>query len=264
MIDRNPEPDTLNPEPAEPAVVPWRPLLGVVYVIFVFFAAQLVAGILVSIYPWAKHWSNAQATDWLNNSVIAQFLFVLLAEGLTLGSIYAWLRRYKVNFKVIGLLKPRWRDAGYGLLAVVPYYVAYVALVGVVSHFAHGLNVDQQQQIGFTNVHGVAPLVFTFISLAVLPPLTEEIMVRGFLYGSLRKTMRVLGATLLTSAIFASAHLPEGGSGGPLWIAALDTFTLSLVLCYLREKTGSLWASITLHGIKNGIAFLALFILNVH
>jgi membrane protease YdiL (CAAX protease family) len=75
--------------------------------------------------------------------------------------------------------------------------------------------------------------------------------------------MPVLSAALLTSAIFAAAHLPEGGSGGPLYIAAIDTFILSLVLIYLRIKTGNLWASITLHALKNGVAFVALFVLHV-
>ena len=126
-----------------------------------------------------------------------------------------------------------------------------------------GLNVNQQQDIGFTNVHGAGALILTFISLVILPPLAEEIMVRGFLYSTLKKAMPALSAVLLTSALFAAAHLPEGGAAGPLYIAALDTFVLSLVLIYLREKTGSLWGSITLHATKNGIAFVALFALHV-
>jgi membrane protease YdiL (CAAX protease family) len=146
-------------------------------------------------------------------------------------------------------------------LAAVPFYfVLYLLSVGLISHFVPGLNVNQQQQIGFNNVHGAAPLVMTFISLVVLPPLAEEIMVRGFLYSSLKKALPTASAVIVTSALFASAHLPEGGAAGPLYIAALDTFVLSLVLIYLREKTGSLWASITLHAIKNGIAFVALFV----
>jgi membrane protease YdiL (CAAX protease family) len=76
--------------------------------------------------------------------------------------------------------------------------------------------------------------------------------------------MKIVPAVILTSLIFASAHLPEGGAAGLLYIAALDTFILSLVLIYLREKTGGLWASITLHAIKNGIAFVALFVLHAH
>jgi membrane protease YdiL (CAAX protease family) len=52
-------------------------------------------------------------------------------------------------------------------------------------------------------------------------------------------------------------------SGGLLYIAGLDTFILSLFLIYLREKTDGLWASMALHALKNGVAFVALFVLHV-
>ncbi|MGC1176912.1 MAG: type II CAAX endopeptidase family protein [Candidatus Saccharimonadales bacterium] len=229
----------------------------------IYYVSQLFGGLLISIYPITRHWSNAQANDWLGNSVVAQFGYILLAEAFTIGAIYLFLKRYRLGFKVIGLRRPRWTDLGYGLAAVPFYYVLYLLTVGVASHLIPGLDVNQQQQIGFDNVHGVAALILTFISLVILPPLTEEIMVRGFLYSSLKKAMPTIAAVIVTSAIFASAHLPEGGATGPLYIAALDTFVLSLVLIYLREKTGGLWASMTLHAVKNGVAFMALFILHV-
>ena len=65
------------------------------------------------------------------------------------------------------------------------------------------------------------------------------------------------------SEAWGSAHLPEGGAAGPLYIAAIDTFILSLFLIYLREKTGSLWSSMTLHATKNGVAFMVLYVLHV-
>jgi membrane protease YdiL (CAAX protease family) len=233
-------------------------------VLIVYFASQAISGLLISIYPALKHWTAAQANDWLNNSVGAQFVYILLAESLTIGAIYLFLRACKANWGTIALRRPRARDPAYGLVAWVFYFVIYLIVVAVVSHFVPSLNVNQQQDIGFTNVHGVAQLAMTLISLVILPPLTEEIMVRGFLYGSLKKGMPKLAAVIVTSAIFASAHLPEGGAAGPLYIAAIDTFVLSLVLIYLREKTGSLWAGITLHAFKNGVAFVTLFILQVH
>ncbi len=249
-----------------PAVarVPWNPWLGVVFVVVIFYVSQLAGGLIVSIYPFLHHWSHSQTADWLNNSTIAQFFYILLAETIILAALYLFLKKYRSTFATIGLLKPRWRDLGYGLLAVPAYYAIYLLTVSIVSHFVPSLNVDQQQNIGFTDVHGALALSLTFISLVILPPLTEEIMVRGFLYSSLKKATKFLPAALLTSLIFAAAHLPEGGAAGPLYIAALDTFILSLVLIYLREKTGSLWASITLHAIKNGVAFVSLFVIHVH
>lgn len=234
-----------------------------VFTVAAYYGSQLAAGTIVAVYPGLKHWPASQAADWLNNSVGAQFAFILLAEAITVGAVYYFLKLYKLGLPAIGLKRPRWRDLGYGLAAVLPYYVLYLLTVGVVSHFVTGLNVNQQQQIGFTNVHGSTQLALTFISLVVLPPIAEEIMVRGFLYSSLKKALPAVWAVIGTSAIFAAAHLPEGGAAGPLYIAALDTFVLSLVLIYLREKTGSLWASITLHAIKNGVAFVALFAIHL-
>ena len=249
--------------PAGLPVVPWSPWLGLVFGFAVFYAAQVLAGLAVSIYPLFRHWTNAQAVDWLNGSVPGQFVFIFIAETLSIAAIYLFLkRRYRLDLSAIGLKRPRWIDGIYGLSAVVPYFVLYALTVGVVSNLVHGLDVDQAQEIGFKAVNGGLQLTLTFISLVVLPPLAEEILVRGFLYSTLKKALPTLSAVLLTSALFAAAHLQEGGSAGLLWIGALDTFVLSLVLIYLREKTGSLWASITLHAIKNGVAFISLFILH--
>lgn len=244
------------------AIVPWRPWVGVLFVGIIYFGSQAIGALLISIYPFFKHWSHARAADWADNSVWAQFIFVLLAEAITVGSIYIFLRYKKQGFSLIGLKRPRLKDPFYGLLAVPVYFLIYAVTVDVVSAFVPSLNVNQQQQIGFNGVQGPLELTITFVSLVVLPPLAEEIMVRGFLYSTLKKAMPTIAAVLTTSALFAAAHLPEGGSSGPLYIAAIDTFVLSLVLIYLREKTGSLWASITLHASKNFIAFVALFVLH--
>ena len=245
--------------------VPWSPWLGLVFVLAVFYAAQVLAGLAVSIYPLFKHWNNAQATAWLNGSVPAQFVFIFLAETLTVGAIYLFLkRRYRLGLAAIGLQRPSWLDAAYGVSAYVPYFVLYLLIIVGVKHFVPGLNTDQTQDIGFNHVHDGLQLTLTFLSLVVFVPLAEEIMVRGFLYSTLKKALPTVYAVLLTSGLFAAAHLQEGGGAGLLWIGALDTFVLSLVLIYLREKTGSLWASITLHAIKNGVAYVSIFILHVH
>lgn len=241
--------------------VPWNPLVAIAYVVFLYFAAQIIGSLLISVYPLLRHWTSQQANDWISNSVPGQFVYVLCAEAITVGAVFLFLKRYKIRLPFIGLKRPRLRDAAAGLLSFPVYFIAYAILVTVVSHFVSGLNVSQQQQIGFDSVHGTWQLLLTALSLVVLPPLAEEILVRGFLYTSLRKYLRFGWAALITSLIFAAAHLPEGGSAGPLYIAALDTFTLSVVLCYLREKTGSLWAGILLHALKNGLAFVSLFII---
>jgi membrane protease YdiL (CAAX protease family) len=141
--------------------------------------------------------------------------------------------------------------------------VGYAVLLALASTLAPDLNVNQQQDIGFQRVSGTGQLVVTFLSLVVLPPLAEETLFRGFLFTTFRRRMSFLLATLLTSTLFAIPHLLESqGSQGLLWVAGIDTFVLSLVLCVLRERSNSLWPGILLHGLKNGIAFVSLFVLH--
>lgn len=244
--------------------IPWNPFWAILYAVFFFFASQVAAAVLVSLYPTLRHWSSAQASDWLSNDVAAQFAFTVLAEAIIVYSVYFWLRRHRTGFRLLGLTHPKGLDAAYGVTAWVVYLGVFIGVTAVLTQFFPHFNTDQQQEIGFTNVHGSLNLALTFVSLVILPPIAEEIVMRGFVYGSLRKWLKPLWAIVITSAIFAAAHLPEGGSGGPLWIGAVDTFILSIFLCLLRERTGRLYASIVLHMLKNGVAFVALFILNVH
>lgn len=243
--------------------VPWSPWVAVVYAILVYFAAQFAAGLALYTYPLLRGWSNARASDWLSGSTWAQFWYVLLAEALTFGAIWWFIRRRKSSLKAIGWKRIRLSDPVITLAGFAVYFIGYAVLLAVVTHLFPSLNVDQKQELGFDNVSGDTNLVLTFLSLVILPPIVEETVFRGFVYTSIRNKAKPILATLLTSALFATAHL-QFGSGKPLlWVAALDTFTLSLVLCYLREKTNSLWPGILLHGLKNGIAFASLFIFHL-
>ncbi len=235
-------------------------LMALIATGFLYFFAQLAGGLLVMLYPLLQHWSSAKIDTWLSSSVAGQFAFSLIADGLLVIGVWLMLRWLRWRWQTIGLTKPRLEQIMIGLLAAAPYYGLYILVVAIISALIPSFNTSQQQQIGFENVHGLLPLCATFISLVILPPLAEEITMRGFLYTSLKRAMPWAAAGLLVSVLFGAAHLAEGGDTGPLWIGAIDTFTLSLVLVYLREKTGNLWAGITLHATKNLVAFAILFI----
>lgn len=243
--------------------ITWHWWIAIIIVVLVYLLAQYIGAQLAIIYPYLKHWSGARTTSWLNNSVIAQFVYVVLAEGFTLLLLWLFIKWRKGTLKAIGLVKPKWEDIAYALSGLVIYFPIYILVVGILEHIIN-LNVTQQQQIGFgTNTSGWQ-LSLVFISLVILPPIAEEIMFRGFLYSSLKKELPKIIAVLLTCLIFASPHLLESSSGGLLWIAGIDTFILSLVLVWLREKTGRLYAGMGLHALKNFIAFASLFLLHAH
>jgi len=259
-------PHPIEPEHVEHAPgVTWGPLTAVVASVLIYFISQYGAALVILIYPITQQWNTAQATNWLNSSVLAQFVNVLLIEALVILLLRWFLNYKKSSFKAIGWArKLQWTDVGYAFAAFGAYlvllnYVVFNIAQKIVPH----INYNQKQDIGFNNSHG-SVLVLVFISLAILPPLVEETLVRGFLYTGLKAKLPKFTAAIITSLLFAAAHL-ELGSGQPaLWSAAIDTFTLSLFLVYLREKTGSLYASVGLHFLKNSLAFAALYLFHIN
>jgi membrane protease YdiL (CAAX protease family) len=198
------------------------------------------------------------------DSMALQFVFILLIGLLTLTLLGWFIRSRQIKLAQIGLARlPRPSDLWAALVTFGLYFLALIAVLAVLSNTVPGIDIEQQQQIGFEGTSGFGPLLLVFISLVLLPPIVEEILVRGFLYGGLRNKLRPISAGLIASLIFAVAHL-QFGSGEPLlWVAAIDTFILSLFLVRLRETTGNLWAGMTVHFMKNGVAFAALFIIGV-
>jgi membrane protease YdiL (CAAX protease family) len=263
--DKQPQSADTHSKPAIPGKqkrLPWHPLVAVIVVLAIYFGSSIIGQILITIYPYLKHLTESQVKDYLT-STTAQFLYIVIVEGLTLGALYLFLKAHKVSFKTLGLIRPRLVDIGYALLAIMPYIVLYSIILVTATHLFPHIDVNQEQQLGFGSQEAGIALAMTFISLVVLPPLVEEILVRGFLFNSLRGGLKLWPAIIVTSVIFGAAHL-QFGSGEPLlWVAAIDTFALSIILCYLRYKTGSLWPGIALHALKNLVAFVSLFIFHI-
>lgn len=245
---------------------PVTPLAGVMILLFIYFGSSYIARMLMHLIPLVSGRSPEAVVAWLGSSAYAQFIYILLVETLTVGMLLAFMhmistaRQQKFTLATLGLIKPRLMDIGAALLAYPVYFIMNAAAY-LTARYIVGIDTSGRQQTGFEGVTSSPELIVTFISLVILPPIVEEIVMRGFLFGSLKQGMRVVPAAIVTSVIFAIAHLQLGHGAGPLWIAAIDTFMLSLVLCYLRQRTGSLWAGIGLHMIKNLIAFTYLFII---
>ena len=139
----------------------------------------------------------------------------------------------------------------------------YVLVVSILKGLISALDLEQQQDLGITAPHGGMEMLFVFFTLVVLPPIVEEIIFRGFMFSGLRKKLPFAISAIITSALFAIGHLQFGNEAPLLWVAAIDTFILSAVMCYVRERTGSIIPTILMHALKNLIAFSALYIFAV-
>jgi membrane protease YdiL (CAAX protease family) len=90
------------------------------------------------------------------------------------------------------------------------------------------------------------------ISAAVVAPLVEEIVFRGFIYGVLKRFTDGIFAAICSSLLFAIVHM-HVGTMFPLAI-------LALFFCAAYEITGCLFVPMIMHGIFNATS-LTLMIL---
>jgi len=155
--------------------------------------------------------------------------------------------------KLLGVFRwPRLSDIGLALLAFVAYFVSTAIVQALLIEFMPGYNVDEVQNVGFsTGIVGVE-LILAGIALVILAPVFEELIFRGYLFGSIRKYVPFWLTALVVSVLFGLAH-------GQVNVG-VDVFVLSIFMCTVRERTGTVWPTILMHMIKNGLAFYLLFV----
>lgn len=165
-----------------------------------------------------------------------------------------WLvKRRPTTAKELGVQRlPTWRDIGLTPAGALVYIILTSIVTALAVNFLPFIDYAQEQETGFAQISTQLEYILAFMSLVVLAPVAEEVLFRGYLFGKLRKYAPLWVSVLVTSALFALVHFQ--------WNVALDVFALSIVLCMLRVVSGSLWPSILLHMLKNGIAYYFLFI----
>ncbi len=212
------------------------------------FIASVYIGILV---VWAANqfgagWSPQTTSGALLLRITIYTLMIALIVGV------AYLVKQRVTLKEVGLQRLLWwKDIALALAGAV-VYVLLASLALQLATLIPGFQADQAQDIGVSvsNLFGVE-LLTVFIVLVVLTPLAEEIIFRGILFGKLRKSgVKFIPTALIVSLLFGLAHAQ--------WNVAIDVFMLSLVMSYLRESTGTIWAGVVLHMAKNALAFAIL------
>ncbi|MEW8955844.1 lysostaphin resistance A-like protein [Clostridium sp.] len=99
---------------------------------------------------------------------------------------------------------------------------------------------------------------YILIGRALVTPF-EEITFRGFYLNKLSESMSFTKASIISSIIFASVHIPNLFNGETLnFIPLMQIFIVGIWLSYIYKKTNSLMASILSHATYN-ICLLILF-----
>lgn len=248
---------------SEDGKLPWTPLESVAVTMAIYFVGYLLGGLIIYSVLYAFGWSEFRVTQWAEENAFGRFVMILSVQAIMIGMLAYFLKKRQSGWKAIGLYgRPKLSDAGHAIVTYFAYMICYLLLYRLVEAFVPGVDLEQKQQLGFDAVSSLQ-LPMVFVSLVILPPIVEEILVRGFVYTGLKSKLPKIAAVLITSTLFAIAHLQAGSSAPLLWVAAMDTFLLSVFLIRLRDKTGKLWSPMMLHGLKNLVAFLAIFVFKV-
>lgn len=231
-----------------------------VWVVVSFVLAQL----LVLGAAWLVMRTDFSLPFVLNETVVQTLVSVVVyALAIAIAVGVPWkLFGQKLIWKDVGLAQslPRWRDIGLAPIAFILSLVATGIAMYVASLVIPGVDLDTKQQVGFENLSQRYEMLLAFFTLVVLAPLCEEFLFRGHLYGRIRNHMGAAWTIALTSLVFGAMHV-YAGPGMPLqWNVMIGTVVLALFIGSLREYTGSIWAGILVHMLKNGIAFFVLFV----
>ena len=188
-------------------------------------------------------------------NVVYQVVSYVLTLALVILVPLAFSKKAHTTREEIGLQGlPTWTDIGLSPLAFVVSTLLAMALAALFSLFPW-FNANEAQDLGYSFAATGGDRILMFFAVVIIAPIVEEIIFRGWLYGKLRAHFAMPVSILLTSALFGFVHLQ--------WNVGINVFAVSIVLCALRELTGTVYAGILAHIIKNGVAFYLVYILGI-
>lgn len=177
---------------------------------------------------------------------------------------------YIFSFAVVAVIFHRflWRSLRSSLKN--PFFLLKTAFLGVlvyfgsnylVSYLSH-LLIPTFHNVNDQNVAGMVQQQPMLLSLCVvfLVPVTEELLYRGLLFGSLYRKNTVLGYAVST-LVFCAIHVMGYIGTAPLSLLLLNFvqyIPAGLTLAWAYTKADSIWAPILMHITINQIGILSM------
>lgn len=179
---------------------------------------------------------------------LAQSAGIVLAELaylLPVVAIFAWKR---ISWKYVRFSKFNSLSLGLGCGLLVGAYL--LVLLHNVILVALGVDTQGQEILDLFNQLD-SPGWFIFMG-AIFAPLVEEIFFRGFLFQGFRQKYGWKIGIVLSSFVFAAAHLDP--------VAFIPTFVLGAALAYLYHRSNSIWPGVILHFSVNAVGLLGAYL----
>jgi hypothetical protein len=139
-----------------------------------------------------------------------------------------------------------------------------LVLIGnaAIGYFFNQLDIRQNQAAQYPlNPGDYAGQALFMVGAALLAPIGEEILFRGYVFNAIRQTFGARGwglplAYVASALLFSISHSLAATEG--LIALLVPTFVMGLVLVWGMQRTGSLVPCIIAHAINNAVALLVL------
>jgi membrane protease YdiL (CAAX protease family) len=232
----NDEPKAPRGDRPGPVRVPWTPLDAVVGV-------PVAAALLIMLLVPVAGATGQDGLDWKLGAIATQDL-ALVSVGLGIAA----LRGAPALLAALGFRRPARGWAG----KVALTYLVYLAFTfTLISLLGDPEQTDIADKLGFHE--STLAAIGVGLAIVVFAPVTEEIFFRGFFFAGLRSRLPFIAAALISAVLFGAVHGADVNA-----VAALQLSGFGFALAWLYEETGSIWPSISLHMLNNGLAFTLL------
>lgn len=213
-----------------------------------------------------RGWIQEDTAPSFMQSVIAESWLVLLIGALYIAIAAALLKYTLAGWGGRELLRTRWWVL---LLIPLPLVVAMLAsaLLSASASLLFGISLFPSQpgemvlELKLPELHLLDPLLL----LPLMAAFPEEAVFRGWLHERFFKHLPPWAAYLLVAAVFVLAHLAllinAVGGGSHSGVAAVQVVLLfvgSLVLTWLRCRTGSVLLCAAAHALQNLVLIVLL------
>jgi uncharacterized protein len=145
---------------------------------------------------------------------------------------------------------PKWRDVAVGAAGLAVLVIAFQLLGHL---FSLGQKDEEYLVKQYRASQAASLLPLYWLTTAVVAPVCEELMFRGFLFrGWSASWLGVTGTVVATSLLFGGAHFQYSGPG------VFSMLCLGLLFAWLRIRSGTIIVPIIMHMLNNLIVMVEL------
>lgn len=244
----------IYPVGEKPLAIVFVPLTLAAFFLYILFQGVLVPSV-------ARLFICKEDICIASNStltLISDIGIVLSSVAVVLLSLLAPVR--KIIWGEENFLKKFYRGARWWLF-VYPLAALFNAVIKLILHLLVDYEVSTQVAVDFLMKLLDNPWMFYFNAMlvAIIVPVSEELLFRGFFYNMLKGFVNTKPAIVLSALCFSLFHFDFAQSITNIELISV-IFFLGLVLAWVYEREKSIWASIGLHATFNFISIIGIML----